>query len=282
MNYSIFKFRGLECPLRPPENSDGGGGQPPYLRHMPAAWLNSKWRPPASTPATIIFIHGAVVNGEEMYPLRHRLGQLGYRTRLFQYQSMLKGLDENVLLLQKFVQETDGAVVHVVGHSMGGVLIRQAFELEPDPRPGRLEAIGSPLLDCWVGHRFKRLHPHLGRYIIGRTVNDHISRPRNPLWHGSRDFGVIAGTYPFGLGAIFRSHPRPSDGVVLWEETRMQGIRDHITFRLNHFGMLFSRRCCAQTARFLATGTFGHPVPVTVEKKVASGYSSAADPAASR
>jgi hypothetical protein len=62
----------------------------------------------------------------------------------------------------------------------------------------------------------------------------------------------------------------------------MQGIRDHITFRLNHFGMLFSRRCCAQTARFLATGTFGHPVTATVEEKVASGYSSAADPAASR
>ena len=70
--------------------------------------------------------------------------------------------------------------------------------------------------------------------------------------------GVLAGTYRFGIGAIFSSLPRPSDGVVLLDETRLQGVRDHVTFRLNHFGMLFSKRCCAQVARFLATGTFAH------------------------
>jgi hypothetical protein len=46
--------------------------------------------------------------------------------------------------------------------------------------------------------------------------------------------------------------------LVLLKETRLAGLRDHVTYRLNHFGMLFSRRCCAQVARFLATGAFAH------------------------
>jgi pimeloyl-ACP methyl ester carboxylesterase len=200
-----------------------------------------------------------VVNGEEMFLLRRRLRQLGYRVLQFKYQSMLKSLDHNVLRLREFIRKTEGGTVHVIGHSMGGVLARHAFEQTPDPRPGRLIAIGSPFLDCWVGRRISRFHSSLGRYLVGRTVYDHISHPSDPAWRGARDFGVLAGTYPFGIGAVFRSHPRPSDGVVLWDETRMEGIRDHVTFRLNHFGMLFSKRCCAQIARFLATGAFAHP-----------------------
>ena len=233
---------------------------------MPELLVNPEWRPPASVPTTIIFVHGAVVNGWEMAPLRHRLRQYGYRVRQFHYHSMTKGLEENVGRLAKFVRETEGDVLHVIGHSMGGVLTRHVFEQAPDPRPGRLIAVGSPFLDCWVARRIGGLHAR-GYTLLGRTVHDHISCPRETAWRGSRDFGVLAGTYPFGIGSIFRNLPRPSDGVVLWEETRLHGLRDHVTFNLNHFGMLLSRRCWSQMARFLACGAFSHPVVVPAEPK---------------
>ena len=225
---------------------------------MSEPWLDPAWSPPASARVTVVFVHGAIVRGWEMGLLRRRLRRLGYRVRQFRYRSMMKGLDENVRRLRKFLGETEGDVVHVIGHSMGGVLIRQVFEQDPDPRPGRLVAIGSPLLDCWVGRRFVRLNPRLGRLMIGRTVADHIARTADPVWHGARDFGVLAGTFRFGIGAIFKTLPRPSDGVVLLNETQLAGVRDHVTYRLNHFGMLFSRRCYRQIARFLATGAFAH------------------------
>ncbi len=223
---------------------------------MSEPWLDPAWGPPPSTRATVVFVHGAIVRGWEMALLRRRLRRLGYRVRQFRYRSMMKGLDDNARRLSDFLRGTEGDVLHVVGHSMGGVLIRKVFEQTPDPRPGRLIVIGSPLLDCWVGRRFTRLHRRIGRWLVGRTVADHLARPSDPVWHGARDFGVLAGTYRFGVGALFKTFPRPSDGVVLLDETRLEGIRGHTTFRLNHFGMLFSRRCCAQIARFLATGGF--------------------------
>jgi len=221
-------------------------------------WINPEWRASASGTSSVVLLHGAVVNGEELLPLQHRLGQLGYKTRLFRYPSMRKGMEENVLRLAKFIRETEGDVVHVVGHSMGGVLTREVFERMPDPRPGRLVAIGSPFLDCWVGRRYERLFSRLGRYVIGKTVKDHISRVPDPVWRGKRDFGIVAGTYRIGIAAIFPSHPRPSDGVVTFHETELQGVRDRVTFRLNHFAMLLSKRCAAEIACFLATGSFIH------------------------
>lgn len=229
---------------------------PPIVGGMSLPWLQPEWRPPAGARAVIVMVHGAIVDGYEMGLLRRRMRQLGYRTRLFQYRSMLRGLDHNVRRLEKFIRETPGDIVHVVGHSMGGVLTRRVFEETPDPRPGRLIAIGSPLVDCWTGHRFGRVHSRVGPLLIGKTVRDHIAAPGDLVWRGKRDFGVIAGTYPFGVGRFFKTLPKPNDGVVLLKETQLQGISGHVTYRINHFGLLVSRRCAEQVARFLATGAF--------------------------
>jgi pimeloyl-ACP methyl ester carboxylesterase len=206
--------------------------------------------------ATVVLVHGALVNGWEMGLLRHRLVHAGYDVRLFRYRSMRRGFEDNAQRLRQFIARTKGEVVHVIGHSMGGVLTRHVFERTPDLRPGRLIAIGSPLAGCWVGKRVGSLHARVGPRLTGRTVHDYLKRPPDPVWRGSRDFGVLAGTFPFGVGLLFRDLPGPSDGVVLLAETRLQGLRYHRTLRLNHFGMLLSRRCCLAMCQFLETGSF--------------------------
>jgi pimeloyl-ACP methyl ester carboxylesterase len=99
---------------------------------MAESRLKSKWAPPASSDATVVCVHGAVVRGWEMDLLRRRLRRLGYRVRQFQYRSMTKGLDENAKLLRAFLGATEGDTIHAIGHSMGGVLLRQVFEQDPD------------------------------------------------------------------------------------------------------------------------------------------------------
>jgi pimeloyl-ACP methyl ester carboxylesterase len=223
------------------------------------------WRPAPGT--VVVFAHGAIVNGHEMVLLRGRLKRLGYGVRQFHWKSLTAPLHENLERFSEFLTTTDAETLHVVGHSMGGVLMRLLFERAPDPRPGRLVAIGSPLTDCWVGRRFVGLHARIGPLMASRSVHDYLAAPIDPVWRGAREFGVIAGTYPVGVGTLFRDLPTPSDGVVLLNETQLQGITDHLTFRLNHFGMLFSRRCAAAIARFLERGRFTSASEETSEVK---------------
>jgi pimeloyl-ACP methyl ester carboxylesterase len=217
--------------------------------------LEIEWPRPA--PGTVIvFVHGAIVNGTEMTVLRRRLKRLGYGVRQFHWSSIRRGLDASIERLGTFIAQTEAETVHVIGHSMGGVLTRLLFERSPDPRPGRLIAIGSPLIGCWVARRFLRLPGPIGPCLLGHSIRDYLAQPIDPAWRGQRELGVLAGTYPIGAGSVFHDLPVPSDGVVLLAETRLAGLADHVTFRLNHFGMLFSRRCAAASARFLATGRF--------------------------
>lgn len=211
-------------------------------------------------PPTVLLVHGAVVNGWEMALLRHRLRRLGYQVRQFHYHSMLRGLTENVRRLRAFIQSTPGETLHAIGHSMGGILLRHAFEKDPDPRPGRLIALGSPFLDCWVARRIAGFHKH-SHLLHGKTVRDHLNGPRDPTWRGARQLGVIAGTYPIGLGRFFPDFPRPNDGIIRLEETQLGAIADHVSYNLNHFSLLASRRCAAQMHRFLQHGSFDHTSP---------------------
>ena len=212
---------------------------------------------PRPAPGTVVVcVHGAIVTGHEMVFLRRRLRRFGYGVRQFSWKSITAPLEENLDRLARFLAATEADTLHVVGHSMGGVLARLQFERGPDPRPGRIVAIGSPLTDCWTGRKFGALHPALP-WLAGVAVRDYLAKDIDPIWRGRRDFGVLAGTYPIGIGALFPSLPSPSDGVVLLEETKLQGITAHTTFRLNHFAMLFSKRCAVTVARFLETGSFG-------------------------
>lgn len=204
---------------------------------------------------SVVLVHGALVNGGEMGLLRRRLRRQGYAVHQFYYHSRMTGFEENMGRLRRFLEETPGEILHVVGHSMGGVLIRHLFERNPDPRPGRLVAVGSPFLDSRVGRRVDGWG-FIGRYLVGKTVHDYLALPREPVWHGARELGVLAGTFPLGVGSLLPGLPGPHDGVVRWEETRLAGIADHATCGLNHLGMLFSRRCTAQIVRFLEQGSF--------------------------
>jgi len=95
-----------------------------------------------------------------------------------------------------------------------------------------------------------------GADILGATMREAVLNGGLADYHGSREVGVIAGTFGMGLGAVIEDLPKPNDGTVAVEETRLPGIRDHLEVAVSHTGLLVSPLVASQTAYFLRHGEF--------------------------
>jgi 8-oxo-dGTP pyrophosphatase MutT (NUDIX family) len=203
---------------------------------------------------SVVVVHGLWMPGYETALLCRRLARAGFVPRLFRFRSVGDGLDANAELLARFAERLPGDKVHFVGHSLGGVVAAHMLQTRPPLRAGRIVCLGSPLRGTHSGKRLARFR--WGAGLTGRSIGDLLARGGLAPWSGTADLGVIAGDLPLGLGLLLGALPRPHDGVVAVEETRLEGARDHIVLPLSHTALLFSRAVAEQAAHFLRHGRF--------------------------
>jgi pimeloyl-ACP methyl ester carboxylesterase len=202
----------------------------------------------------VVLVHGLWVNRFVMLPFANRLERCGFDVATFGYRSVARGLRENARRLATLCEPTHQRV-HLVGHSLGGLLILAMLEAHPEVRAHRVVLAGSPYGDIASAHGIKRFA--WGHGALGKTIDDWLQRPRPPLRPGV-ELGVIAGNVSFGLGRLFVGLPVPNDGVVRLEETRVPGAADSIVVPVSHSGMLLSSVVARATCDFLRSGKFQH------------------------
>jgi len=215
--------------------------------------------------AVVVYVHGLWLNGWEAAWLRHSLARdLGCETRAFPYPSVTANAAANAQALARFLAETPADTLHLVGHSLGGLVILELFAslvsaqglFEDGVRlpPGRIVLLGSPVRGSSAARRLAQLP--FGSNILGLTAADVLLTPRERAWNGARDLGIIAGDMPIGLGRLLGHNEAANDGTVLVEETRLAGATAHLSLPVTHSGMVFSAAVARQTAAFLRDGRF--------------------------
>lgn len=210
---------------------------------------------------TVVLVHGLYMHGICMVLLARRLARQGYRTRLFTYPSLRQTLADSTLALATLVKSAQTPVVHLVAHSMGGLLLRHLLADAPALPPGRVVTLGTPHQGSCVA---RKLGAGRLRFILGHSLERGLSGDLPP-WPAGRELGSIAGTLNVGLGRLFGPAPAPADGTVTVAETRLAGMHDHICLPISHTGMLLSPLVVEQVRAFLATGRFIHaPGEMTV------------------
>jgi len=205
----------------------------------------------------VILLAGLWMPGAVMRPLARRLHGSGFATRIFGYDSMRSELTANARRLAHFVAAQPAASLDLVGHSLGAVLIMRMLEVAPDARIRRAVLLAPPYRDSYAGRVLGRHAP--GRVLLGRGVPEWLAGARGHAGSGASgvQIGVVAGTRRFGLGSlVIAGMPRPNDGVVTVEETRVHGMRDHIVLPVTHSGMLFSAAVARRVCEFLRDGAF--------------------------
>jgi hypothetical protein len=213
----------------------------------------------------VVYVHGLWMTGLEGVVLRRRLAkELDAATPLFSYPSVRAGIASNAQRLARRLLSIRADTLHLVGHSLGGLVIVKMFDTGLSLPPGRVVLLGSPVSGSRAAHGLADWR--IGKIIMGRGVREELLRARQCSWTQERELGVIAGTLPVGLGRIVNSHAAPGDGTVYVDETHLDGMKERMLVRVGHTGLPFSAAVARQTAAFLRSGRFNpafvnDPVP---------------------
>ena len=203
----------------------------------------------------VIFVHGLWLTGFESLLLRRRLARkLGCEVHAFRYASVTGPMRSVVEQLNERVRALNPATLHLVGHSLGGLVIYRFLERFPEQPPGRVVFLGSPANGSRAARNAGRLR--WAARLMGRCIAEELLAERRREWTFARPLGVIAGSRPAGLGRLLAHFDEPSDGTIAVSETRLAGANEHLVLNVSHMGMLLSARVARATGSFLSAGSF--------------------------
>ncbi len=206
--------------------------------------------------AVVVYVHGLWMTGAESLLLRRRLAsERGYGLKVFRYASVGMPPAHIIAALRNTIAAIEAPSVHLVGHSLGGLMILRCLERYPMPQPGRVVFLGTPAAGSRAARRFGEFG--LGRRMLGAASAEELLLQRAARWEIGRELAVIAGNMPLGFGRLLLKFGEDNDGTVAVSETQVAGATAALTLPVTHSGMLWSARVAREVGSFLEYGSFG-------------------------
>ncbi|MDF4817852.1 triacylglycerol lipase [Vibrio parahaemolyticus] len=201
----------------------------------------------------IIILHGLYMHGLVMQPLSQKLRKLGYETQVISYNTV--AIDESSLF-DSIDHSLNPLTANVlVGHSLGGLMTKRylANRKPTTSLISHVVAIGSPLKGASIVGRIQDLG--LGT-ILGNSPHHGLNK-HDDAWAFPQKLGSIAGTVPIGARPLLiRNDNTMSDGTVTVEETRLDGMQDHIEVKQTHTSLIYNTFVPQQIDHFIRTDYF--------------------------
>ncbi len=208
---------------------------------------------------TVVLLHGVWSHGAGLLLLKiHLEKEYGFDVRLFNYRSLSRSVDENAIALYQFIGDRNLEHSHLVGHSLGGVILLRMLASNPGAVTGRLVCVGSPLRGSRAAQVLAQMD--WGDMVMGKSLASGVTTNTANEWAHDvveqYEVGVIAGDAPYGVGQFLAGFEGPNDGTVAVAETHLEGQSDHIVMPVSHNGLVRSRPVADQVAAFLKRGEF--------------------------
>lgn len=208
----------------------------------------------------VVLVHGLWRSGFAMRSIESDLADHGYTTVSIDYPSMdadIRTLTDTYLTDGVASCEQQNAdVIHMVSHSMGGILIRQYLQDRALPPGSKVVMLSPPNQGSELSERFGDTWWY--ELIVGPAGSS--------LTKG--EHGIIDTLKPvnahIGIIAAFRGWslwpqewlPTPNDGTVSVESMKLPEMRDFILIEDGHAMMRYNDEIQAQIRYFLNQGVF--------------------------
>lgn len=199
---------------------------------------------PSQRQEAALLLHGMGRTSVSMRKLHRRLEQNGYWVINWNYKSRRHRIEYHGQRLHKFLVTLDDeptvSKIHMVSHSLGGVIVRHALTVGVPEKIGRVVMLAPPNRGSAAA---MRLAPLLGKIIIPLTQlsNDPNSFVNQLAVPENVEFGVIAAK---------------SDGKVRPEETHLPGEADHLIVPGYHTFIMKRDDVCNEVLAFIKHGRF--------------------------
>jgi pimeloyl-ACP methyl ester carboxylesterase len=208
----------------------------------------------------VVLLHGISRTARSFRKMLAAIEAEGYATLNLGYASRSKALQtlaEDIHpAIERFAESIEGSV-HFVCHSMGGLLARVYLARYRPKRLGRVVMLGTPNGGSEIADRLKNFGAY--RAFFG-PAGQQLGTQRDAdidalLPRIDYPVGVIAGNrsiYPIAAVML----PKPHDGRVSVENTRLDGMADHVVIGASHPWLVRNDEAIAQTIAFLGDGRF--------------------------
>jgi pimeloyl-ACP methyl ester carboxylesterase len=192
----------------------------------------------------VALVHGYLANKFMLAPLGWRLGRQGYDTTAWGYWNMRCSLLVHAARFAGELESLDANpaidTLHLVTHSMGGIIARAALDRFRPRKLGRFVMLAPPNKGSFVA---TKIAGTIGRVFkpVAELSTAHDSLVNSLPMPDGVDLGVIAAKW---------------DALVSDESTHPDAPHAYATIPTFHSGLLFRRDAADLVASFLERGEF--------------------------
>jgi len=208
----------------------------------------------------VVLLHGISRTRRSFRKMQAAIEAAGFATLNVGYPSRHHALEALAADIHPAIARFTGSLeghLHFVGHSMGGLLIRVYIATHRPKRLGRVVMLGTPNGGSEVADRLKSVSLYrawfgpAGQQLV--TRRDAATEAALPLV--DYPVGVIAGNRSVDpISSVFL--PKPHDGRVSVENTKLDGMADHLIIGTSHPWLPMNGLAIEQTIAFLRNGKF--------------------------
>lgn len=206
----------------------------------------------------VILLHGLARSDSSFVKLASVLNKNGYHTINCNYPSTKHNISK---LAEDAISDALShcpaeCKINFVTHSMGGILVRQYLSTKSIKNLARTVMLGPPNKGSQVVDVLKNVPGF--KFIngpAGMELGTNKGSLPNQLGSAGFELGIIAGTRSINL-ILSTMLPNPDDGKVSVENTKLNGMTDHISTPVTHPFMMKNNEVISQVIHYLKHGAF--------------------------